>query len=226
MRSFIDRENQIFEVLQDFNERGLEFVVVGGYAVSAFQHRFSVDADLVIEEGELGRFTEILSADGFQKAEEKELDTYGGRFVAYEKEAELPVSIDLLINSLQSRQTGAAWSYDYFRQHSWTEIVEGSERSVEVRVPTKELLIAVKLHSGRLTDVRDVVALASDTDPAAVEEHLNRGDEEQLEQVLETVDETIDDDNFKDAFKGVFSQQQMPEDNIERIQELIRRQTD
>jgi len=226
MRNFIDRENQIFEVLQDFDERGLEFVVVGGYAVSAFHHRFSVDVDLVVGEEELGRFTEILSADSFQKAEEKELDTYGGRFVAYEKEAELPVSIDLLINSLQSRQTGAAWSYDYFRQHSRTEIIEGSERSVEVRVPTKELLIAVKLHSGRLTNVRDVVALASDTDLAAVEEHLNRGDEEQLEQVLGTVDETIDDGNFEDAFKGVFSQQQMPEGNIERIQELIRRQTD
>jgi len=52
MRDFIDRENQIFEVLQDFDDRGLEFVVVGGYAVSAFQHRFSVDADLIEEYGE------------------------------------------------------------------------------------------------------------------------------------------------------------------------------
>lgn len=48
MSGFPDRENQLFAILETFNEHGLEFLVIGGYAVSAYQHRFSVDADLVI----------------------------------------------------------------------------------------------------------------------------------------------------------------------------------
>jgi len=57
---FIDRENEIFEVLQDFMAKDLDFVVVGGYDVSAYQHRFSVDADLVIRSRDLEEFTQVL----------------------------------------------------------------------------------------------------------------------------------------------------------------------
>jgi hypothetical protein len=35
---------------------------------------------------------------------------------------------------------------------------------VNVRVRSKELLVAVKLHSGRLTDARDPIALINDID--------------------------------------------------------------
>lgn len=221
MSGFIDRENQIFEILQQFRDRDIDFIVVGGYAVSAYKHRFSVDADLVIQETDLDDFTEVLEENGFEEVVDRELDSYGGRYLAFEKNKELPVTIDLLVNSLQCRQTTAAWSYTYFQQHSTTVEIEGSEQTVEVRIPEKELLVAVKLHSGRLTDARDAVALASDLDFDVLEEHLDRGDPEKLEQVLERVESIIGSDDFEDAFKGVFQQGTLPENNIEKLQKFI-----
>jgi len=100
-------------------------------------------------------------------------------------------------------------------------VIDGSEKSVDVRIPEKELLVAVKLHSGRLTDARDVVALADALDVEAVETHLNRGDGEKLRRVLGRVDETIAGETFEDSFKGVFRQGDLPEDNIERVRRFI-----
>ncbi|PSQ47969.1 hypothetical protein BRD19_08130 [Halobacteriales archaeon SW_7_65_23] len=100
---------------------------------------------------------------------------YSGRYLAYVKDEVLPVTIDLLVDELQCRQTDASWSYQYFEDHSVEKTVEGSGESVRVQVPTEELLIAVKLHSGRLTDARDVVALIEDADLEKVENHIDRG---------------------------------------------------
>lgn len=223
MSGFVDRENEIFAVLQEFADEDLPFVVVGGYGVSAFQHRFSVDADIVVRDDRLEEFTELLDDRGFEAVADRELDVYGGRYLAYEKDVELPVTIDLLVNSLRCRQTDGVWRYRYFRQHSVTENIEGSERAVTVRVPERELLMAVKLHSGRLTDVRDVVALAGDVDFEALATHLDRGDEEKLHDVLDGVYETLVDENFEDSFKGVFSTTEFPEEDIEAVREFVRR---
>lgn len=213
MSGFIDRENEIFGVLQDFKAEGLEFVVVGGYGVSAYQHRFSVDADLVVRSEDLERFTQVLEQRGFEKDTDRDL-VYSGRYLAYMKDEELPITIDLLVDELQCRQTDASWSYQYFETYSVEKAIEGSEESVQVRVPSEELLIAVKLHSGRLTDARDVVALIQDADLDVVEKHIDRGDREKLRQVLENIEQTISDNNFEDSFKGVFSQNSLPEKQI------------
>lgn len=222
MSGFVDRENQIFEILQRFLGRGLEFVVVGGYAVSAFHHRFSVDADLVVRSDHLDGFTEVLRNEGFEEVVNRALDPYGGRFVAFEKDRELPVTIDLLVDGLYCRQTDAFWGFDYFVQHSSVVEIEGSERSIEVRVPDRELLVAVKLHSGRLTDARDAVALAADLDLETLERHVSRGDQGELSTVLEQMDETIASDDFEDAFKGVFQQGALPKDRIRTIRHFVR----
>lgn len=224
MSGFVDRENQIFEVLQAFTDQDLSFIVVGGYAVSAYQHRFSVDADLVIQEQNREQFTAILEDWGFEAVQDRDLDAYDGRYLAFEKDRELPVTIDLLVNSLQCRQTKASWSYEYFERHSTRVEIDGTERSVTVRIPEKELLAAIKLHSGRMTDARDVVALADDLEPQQIQKHIDRGDPEKLHDVLREVAETISSENFADAFKGVFQQGQLPEDNIQVIQAFIRRQ--
>lgn len=221
MSGFVDRENRIFEILQAFKAHDLDFVVVGGYAVSAFHHRFSVDADLVIQDDDLDEFIEVLEANEFEAVEDRELDVYEGRYLAYEKDQELPVTVDLLVNSLQCRQTDAAWSCEYFQQHSTTAEVEGSQQSIAAQIPEKELLVAVKLHSGRLTDARDAVALVENLDLDRLEKHLDRGDDEKLGQVLEQVDETISSEDFEDAFKGVFSQQTLPGDNIRKLHQFI-----
>ena len=222
----VDRENEIFEVLQEFVEKGLDFVVVGGYGVSAYEHRFSVDADLVIRKEDLDRFVEILKDKGFEEEDNRELDVYGGRYVAYVKDKELPVTIDLLVDKLKCRQTDASWSYKHFREHSVEKTIDGSEESVKVRVPEKELLIAVKLHSGRRTDARDVVALADNIDPEQVLKHLDRGDRGKLQDILEKIDERTRSEEFEDSFKGVFSQGQLPDEKIERVTQTIKRYLD
>jgi len=224
MSGFVDRENEIFEVLQEFKIEGLDFVVVGGYGVSAYQHRFSVDADLVVQSDDLEEFTQVLEERGFEKNTDRNL-VYSGRYLAYVKDEELPVTIDLLVDELQCRQTDASWSYQYFEDHSVEKTVEGSEESVRVQVPTKELLIAVKLHSGRLTDARDVVALIEDPDLEKVENHIDRGDQEKLRRVLENIEKTVSDSDFEDSFKGVFSQDTLPEQQIQQLQEFIQEMT-
>jgi hypothetical protein len=113
MSRFIDRENEIFGVPQEFKAEGLELVVVGDYGVSAYQHRFSVDADLVLRSEDLEGFTQVLEDQGFEKATDRDL-VYSGRYLAYVKDEELPVTIDLLVDELQCRQTDASWSYQYF----------------------------------------------------------------------------------------------------------------
>ena len=104
--------------------------------------------------------------------------------------------------------------------------IEGSEESVQIHVPSEELLIAVKLHSGRLTDARDVVALIEDAEMEEVEKHIDRGDRERLRQVLENIEQTISDTDFEDSFKGVFSQNTLPTKQIQRLQGFIQEVTE
>ncbi len=223
MKDMLGRENQIFDILEKFMNRDLEFVLVGGYAISAFSHRFSVDADLVIEEKKLESFTEFLEDDGFKEIQSEDLGTiYGGKFLAYEKGKDFPVTVDLLVNSLECRQTRASWSYEYLRENSSPSEVEGSERSVEVVIPEKELLIAIKLHSGRLTDVRDVVAIGPKVEFEKLKKHADRGNREKFSEVLEKSVDTIESERFEDSFKGVFSEKRLAEENIALVKKLIK----
>ncbi len=224
MSGFTDRENQLFDIINTFNEHDLEFIVIGGYAVSASQHRFSVDADLVITAEAIDQFTTILLQEGYKKMEDRELEK--GRFVSYEKDAELPVSVDLMVGAVHTRQTGASWSYDELSQQAEQNEIEGSEESVTVRIPKTELLMAMKLHSARRTDARDVVALAEEVDFDLVGEYLDRGDHDQLRESLEEVKDTITGEGFADAFKGVFSEQNVPEEQIEQIRDFLQEQID
>ena len=67
MEELIKKENDIFKILQKFIDADFEFIIVGGYAVSAFKHRFSVDADIVIKSENLANFEGILKKQGFKK---------------------------------------------------------------------------------------------------------------------------------------------------------------
>ena len=160
---FVERENEILKTIRAFADAGLDFIVVSGYAVSGLgRHRFSVDLDVVIDEKDLDAFAKILEERGFERNIERAGfdEVYGGRFVSYVKRIDgLPVTADLLVGSLVCRATGASWSYEYIRRHSIATEVSGIELSAKCRVPEKELLIALKIHSGRRADLRDVVVL-------------------------------------------------------------------
>lgn len=222
MSGFTNRENQLFDILQMFTEYDVAFVVIGGYAVSAFQHRFSVDADLVITAEYLDEVTTLLRDEGYEQVADRTMDE--GRFVAFEKDADLPVTVDVMVDTVHVRQTDATWPYDELAAHAESRTIKGSERSVTVRIPEQELLMAMKLHSGRQTDARDVVALADDVDFEAVTAYLHRGDREHLRSQLQTVLDTITSDAFADGFKGVFSEQDLPTEQIDRVEIFLRNQ--
>lgn len=219
----IDRENKIFNVLNSFRKEDLDFILVGGYAVSAFSHRFSVDADLVISDNNQEEFAKLLEGKGFEEGQRKDLKSiYGGEFISYKKGRKLPVTVDLLVNSLKCRQTGASWSYNYLRKNSKEKTVRGSENSVEVMVPEKELLIAIKLHSVRSTDIRDVVALIENSDFDKIKKHLNRGQRDKVKNSLNRVFKEINYDKFKDSFKGVFQETEISETDLKSLREFLK----
>jgi len=86
------------------------------------------------------------------------------------------------------------------------------------------MLLAMKLHSGRLTDARDVVALAADVDFDRVADYLDRDDTDQLQAVLERARDTIGSEDFRDAYKGVFTAQELPKERIAAVQEFLTQQ--
>jgi hypothetical protein len=111
---FVNKENEILRTLDVLVEEEMDFVVVGGYAVSGLgKHRFSVDCDIVISKAKLGETQAVLKRRGYEiEIEKTGFDgTYAGEFVRYKKKVgELPVTFDLLVGSLVCRTTGAAWS--------------------------------------------------------------------------------------------------------------------
>ncbi len=219
---FIKRENEIFDILQEFINENLKFILIGGYAVSAFQHRFSIDSDLVIDEENNEKFRKILLKNKFRQQIKKQLHSiYKGRFESYIKKTELPITIDLLVNSVECRQTDAAWSYEYLLKNSTEKEIKGAERKIKALIPKKELLIALKIHSSRLTDIRDLVALCSDIGINDVLTHAIRGHHDKLKKSISAVEKSINDKNFIDSFKGVFSIKAVPESNIKKLREIL-----
>ena len=222
---FVERENEILKTMRAFADAGLEFVVVGGYAVSGLgRHRFSVDLDVVIDERDLDAFTKILEERGFERSMERAGfdEVYGGRFVSYVKRIDgLPVTADLLVGSLVCRATGASWSYEYIKRHSMVAEVAGIELSARCRVPEKEHLIALKIHSGRRADLRDVVVLMEKVDVEKVIKHLRRGDLEKLRIQINRMLEMLRDPRLTDSLKGVFTIRRDVTGEIEKTRKAL-----
>ncbi|RLG90389.1 MAG: hypothetical protein DRO36_06225 [Candidatus Hecatellales archaeon] len=221
---FVERENEILKTIRAFADAGLDFVVVG-YAVSGLgRHRFSVDLDVVIDEKDLDAFAKILEERGFERhAERAGFDeVYGGRFVSYVKRIDgLPVTADLLVGSLVCRATGASWSYEYIKRHSMVAEVAGIELSARCRVPEKELLIALKIHSGRRADLRDVVVLVEGADVEEIIRHLRRGDLEKLRVQVNSMLEMLSDPRLADSLKSVFTIRRNVIEEIERTRRTL-----
>ena len=220
MEELIKKENDIFEILQKFIGSNLEFILVGGYAVSAFKHRFSVDADIVIKSLDLPKFEGILKKVGFKKTITKELENiYSSKFVRYEKEQ---ASVDILVDALASRTTNSSFSYELLFGNSIKKKVIGIEKEVFARIPIKELLIVMKLHSGRLTDFRDIAALAKDADLELIKKFLFIGNLNVLKENLSKLHKVVNDKNFVDSFKGVFVEKKFDIDleQVRKISEL------
>lgn len=222
IKEFIGRENEIFDILDRLKNNNIEFTLIGGYAVSAYKHRFSVDADIVVKEEQLNDITKVLVKNNFKPYKSMSIgNIYKGRFMSFIKETKLPITVDLLINSVTSRQTNASWSFELFRDNLDKKEISGIEKSIVVDIPKKELLIATKIHSCRLTDIRDVVALCDGADINKIVEFSKRGEPEKLKALLNRFKEIIKNKNFIDAFKGVFSLERFPAEKIEFSEKII-----
>ena len=214
----LEREQEVMKMLNLFIEKKLEFIVVGGYAISTYKKRFSIDLDIVIKEEDLKEFEKILLKGKFVLHYEKNIDLlYGENFKRFMKKMnDLPVNMDLLINGLVSRTTNATWKFDYIQKNSTKRKLNDSE----FLTPEKELLIAMKFHSGRLSDIRDVVALMP-CDKEKLNKHLLIGNMKKLEEVMKKQASFLDKPQFNDSFKGIFGPFSYSEKDVQSAKKIM-----
>ena len=219
-----EREAELLETLEAVIDAELPYVLVGGWAIAAFNQRFTTDVDVVIPGQAIDDYSALLADRGYEKTADVERnDLYEGRTLRFEKDIGNPVRFDAMVDALGCRQTEAEWSYRYLAQHSVTEELR-TGRPVTARIPERELLFAVKLHSGRKADTRDLVVLAAGADFDRIATHLHRGDLEKLGGRINRVLERLTAEGFEDAFKGVFEQQTVPEQDVDTVVDFLRDQ--
>ncbi len=222
---FVERENEILRMIESFSNKALDFIVVGGYAVSALaRHRFSVDLDVVIKRNDLDAYLQILKGKSFVKQIERTGfdEFYGGKFISYVKKIDrLPINVDLLVGSLVCRATNASWSFNYIKRYSVIADIAGIEITVRCRIPEDALLIALKIHSGRRTDARDFVVLAQNADTEKIIQHVKRGTLGQLKIQIHKMVNMLKDKKLIDSLKGVFRISQEVTKQIITAQKLL-----
>ena len=219
-----DREAELRDTLRAVIAAELPYVLIGGWAIAAFNQRFTTDVDVVIPGQAVADYTTLLTDRGYEKTADVERNTiYQGRTLRFEKDIGNPVRFDAMVDALGCRQTEAEWSYRYLLEHSVREELRTGQ-PVTARIPERELLFAVKLHSGRKADTRDLVVLASDADIDRIDTHLHRGEPNKLAERIDTVLNRLTAEGFEDGFKGVFEQQTVPEEDIDTVVAFLRTQ--
>lgn len=215
----LEREKEIIKMLSIFLEQNLDFIVVGGYAIATYKKRFSIDLDLIIGEKEREKLEVILKNNDYSLSYDKKIELlYGEEFKRFIKKIkELPVNIDLLINGLISRTTNAVWDFDYIKKHSRERNLD----NLKFLTPERELLIAMKLHSGRLADIRDVVALMPGNSER-IKKHILRGDIKKLKNLIENQEKILRKPQFADSFKGIFGVHVYKNKAVEETKEILR----
>lgn len=205
-----EREKVCFQILRRLPVNS--YVLIGGYATSSFDFpRFSVDLDLIVEEKNKKDFIDILGQENFSPTiETKDLSKiYKGQFLRFEKKIDnFPVSVDLMVNAVISRQTDVAYSFSYLFKNSELREVVGftPDLKLKARTANREMLIALKLNSLRLTDIRDIIALCfGKVDNGRLKEHLQRCPQDKIKDNIHTVLKILKDKSHKDSIKGVFS---------------------
>lgn len=222
--SFSNRGTALIELLEELDERDLQYVLVGGYAVSRYNTRFSTDLDVVVLPADKDAVVDFLEARGFEESDSHSKEwVYDTEVVQFEKrlEPQQPIGFDLLVNGLGCRQTEAQWSFDYLRKHSSVEEISGGTAATAARVIDGAVLVAAKLHSGRETDLRDVLAVAEELDLDTVTPHLHRGDEDSLRTQLERGREILDSEELRHGFRSDFGASAVSEQTVADVKEYL-----
>lgn len=225
-----ERSEALIDVLEDLQRSDICFVLVGGYAVSQFETRFSTDLDLVIAPRDYEEVVAFLEEHDFERDDEIEVPP---EETIYDREIELferteglvhPVGVDVLVNGLGCRQTGAEWSFEYLQNHSTERTISGGSRSTTARAADGEILVAAKLHSGRPTDLADVLAAVPGIDFENVEAHLHRGDDNALHSQLDEARDFIEEGGLDHRFKSLFGQTSASTYDVDTLLEFFEQQ--
>ena len=130
------------------------------------------------------------------------------------------------MNGLGCRQTEAQWSFGYLHDHSSEQEVSGGTVATTARVVNGSVLVAAKLHSGRESDLRDVLAVAEEIDLDTVTPHLHRGDEQALRAQLEGGLNILESEDLKHGFRSDFGASAVSEETVESLREYLSSQVE
>ena len=224
------RSEALIAVLTELTASDIEFVLVGGYAVSQYETRFSTDLDLVIAPDDHEAMVAFLEEHDFERVNRfdvpPEETRYGRAVELFERSRGLshPVGVDLLVNGLGCRQTEAEWSFDYLRTHSSETTISGGTASTTAQTVDGAVLVAAKLHSARRTDLVDVLAAVPDVDFDQVESHLYRGDEDALRSQISEALAFIEGGGLDHRFKSMFGRSGVTVEDKEELINFLRGQ--
>ena len=214
----LEREREIIRLLNFLIDKNLDFIVVGGYAIATYKKRFSVDLDIVVKESDLLKFEKLCKKEKYTEGYDGGISLmYGEKFKRFVKKIKgLEVSIDFLINGLASRSTDASWSFDYIKKNSTKRELD----NLKFLTPEKELLIAMKFHSGRLSDIRDIIALMP-CNKEKLKIHIAKGNIKLLKENAGRQKKFLEKPQFDDSFKGIFGIRSYNEKDVNEAKELI-----
>jgi hypothetical protein len=211
-RNLTARETEIIRILRVLTEVADGFVLIGGYAVNAYgQHRFSVDCDLATSGNNTPFIDTELLREGYELWKGRFRPPIGVTMRVYRKSVSgLPVSVDLFVNTVVSRRTRGTWTYKFIHENSVEAIVVGATDSTPSRVPNRNLLVAMKLHSGRTQDLADVVMLSERIDWETVARYVACGSREQLIAQIDSAIREISSVRFVSDVKSSFAMRKDP----------------
>jgi len=204
----LEQERAGFALLRRFREA--EAVLVGGYAVSAYgPPRFSLDLDFVVPAAALPGIRGLLqSADLARIRNWEGAAAFAGRAERWSRgEEAIPLSVDLLIDGISDRVSGASHPYASVRHGARRVIVRGLDPSSEAEalVAAPEVLVALKLEAGRRVDLRDLAVLAgTDLDVERIATFLRRDRRGVLLEHLDALAAALARRDFQDSLKGVY----------------------
>lgn len=201
------REEEIFKTLKELS--GCDFVIIGGYAVNVYAlPRFSVDCDIVIKnESELNKIEQILKKIGYKKEHISAESLYSGSFSRYEKilDTNFAVSMDILINRIADRMSGATFAADWIFENSKTMLLKGKTitKELKLRIIKIDALLVMKIISCRPTDIRDVFMMIPNAENTGwiKTEIAQRYD---LKDRITKIIEKVTSKQFKDNLSGAY----------------------
>ena len=109
------------------------------------------------------------------------------------------------MDTVVSTTTRGIWTYRFIHDNSVEAIVVGATDSTPSRVAQRNLLVAIKLHTGRTEDLGDVVMLSERVDWNTVARCAACGSKEQLIEQIDSGITEISSAKFASELKSTFA---------------------